>query len=447
MFTRECPKCHEAAAAGGSPGGVMDWGFPSNLPESRLPRLFLLIFILIMAVRCEGCKVDKCSREYERLMDERDIPSPEPSTEFCQVARDYLSCLRGTARSCRGNLNYHSTMSTLGRLGSEFNCPRLLTNITSAGHVPLPSSSSAPPRTTNTPAPKRECTYQGRHRFKHCGLFGDPHLKTFKNEYQTCRVRGAWPLIDNPYIGVQVTNEPVVDGSPATATTKVTIIIRGRSTPCADEKTYEAASDASLPATFIDGTQRSGPDASVVLTVHEQQRIEIYVRYIETTLIVRQAGRYLAFSARMPEELVNFSGGADGDFSDSSLQLCVRGCPASERLDPISERGHKLPWNKAMERCRRSDSNEVTNNLTDHYLDWCVFDVMTTGDGASANDFAAAAHSAQADVLRLDPSSLKNKTTTHREQNPYYSHASLLRSPNVILVLLGTVFQWTRGVL
>jgi RGM family protein len=228
---------------------------------------------------------------------------------------------------------------------------------------------------------------------------------------------------------------------------QVTIIIRGRSTPCADEKTYEATSDAPLPAMFIDGTQRSGPDESVVLTTYEQQRIEIYVRYIETTLIVRQAGTYLAFSARMPEELVSFSGGADGDFSDSSLQLCVRGCPASERLDPIAERGHKLPWDKAMERCRRSDSNEVTNNLTDHYLDWCVFDVMTTGDGAIANDFTAAAHSAQADVLRLDPLSLKNKTTTHREQNPYYSRASVSGCPSVILVLLIAVFQRTQGVL
>jgi RGM family protein len=180
---------------------------------------------------------------------------------------------------------------------------------------------------------------------------------------------------------------------------------------------------------FIDGTQRSGVDESVVLTVYEQQRVEIYVRYIETNLIVRQAGRYLAVSARMPEELVNLSGGADGSFGDS---LCVRGCPATERLDPVAGRGHKLPWDKALERCRRSDSNEVTNNLTDHYLDWCVFDVMTTGGGAVANDFIAAAHSAQADVLRLDPLSLKNKTTSR----PYDSGTSLTGCSSVMVVLV-----------
>jgi RGM family protein len=225
---------------------------------------------------------------------------------------------------------------------------------------------------------------------------------------------------------------------------QVTIVIRGHNTPCADKKTYQATSDAPLSATFIDGTQRSGHDGSVVLTVYEQQRVEIYVRYIETTLIVRQAGRYLAFSARMPEELVSFSSGADGNFGDNSL--CVRGCPASERLDPVAERGHKLPWDKALERCRRSDSNEVTSNLTDHYLDWCVFDVMTTGDGVVANDFTAAAHSAQADVLRLDPLSLKNKTTSHQEQDPYYSRASLSGCSSVLVVFVAAL-QLAFGVL
>ncbi|XP_069683267.1 repulsive guidance molecule B-like isoform X3 [Periplaneta americana] len=430
-----CPNCHEAAATGGSPGGVMDWGFPSNLPESRLLRLLLLLLLLVMAVSCEGCKLEKCSLEYYRSMEERDMSDPKPSPEFCQVALSYRACLRATARSCRGNLHYHSTVSTLGRLTNEYKCQQLM-NDSLPGHVPLPSSSAAPPRPQSTqPPPKPDCSYHGRHVFRHCGLFGDPHLKTFKNEYQTCRVRGAWPLIDNPYLAVQVTNQPVVEGSPATATTKVTIIIRGRSTQCAQEKTYEATSDAPLPAMFIDGTQRSGPDESVVLTVYESQRIEIYVRYIETTLIVRQAGSYLAFSVRMPEELVGFSSGRDGDFNDN-LQLCVRGCPASERLDPIAERGHKLPWDKAMERCRRSDSNEVTNNLTDHYLEWCVFDVMTTGDGAIANDFTAAAHSAQADVIRLDPASLRNKTTI-REAPPNSSDAApRVGSSAVLLAVL-----------
>lgn len=53
----------------------------------------------------------------------------------------------------------------------------------------------------------------------HCGLFGDPHLQTFGAELQTCRVLGAWPLVENDYLTVQVTNAPV--RSTATVLSKV----------------------------------------------------------------------------------------------------------------------------------------------------------------------------------------------------------------------------------
>lgn len=63
--------------------------------------------------------------------------------------------------------------------------------------------------------------------YTHCGLFGDPHLRTFTDRFQTCKVQGAWPLIDNNYLNVQVTNTPVLPGSAATATSKVRLR-RGR---------------------------------------------------------------------------------------------------------------------------------------------------------------------------------------------------------------------------
>jgi RGM family protein len=37
-------------------------------------------------------------------------------------------------------------------------------------------------------------------------------------------VEGAWPLIDNNYLSVQVTNVPVVPGSSATATNKASVL-------------------------------------------------------------------------------------------------------------------------------------------------------------------------------------------------------------------------------
>ena len=61
--------------------------------------------------------------------------------------------------------------------------------------------------------------------YTHCGFFGDPHLRTFGDDFQTCKVEGAWPLIHNKYLSVQVTNSPVVPGSLATATSKVRIVL------------------------------------------------------------------------------------------------------------------------------------------------------------------------------------------------------------------------------
>lgn len=58
---------------------------------------------------------------------------------------------------------------------------------------------------------------------KHCGIFGDPHIKTFSNVRQTCIVEGAWPLLDNDHMAIQVTNEilQTTETTSATATTKV----------------------------------------------------------------------------------------------------------------------------------------------------------------------------------------------------------------------------------
>lgn len=396
--------------------------------------LRLLILSLFMIASSAACRLDQCTRVYNMALDEEGISGPEASPSFCNVLHAYGSCVRSTARSCRGNLKYHTASSSLGPLNARYNCSQHIRTGTHTRqhHTPRPSPTSPP----------AACTFHGKHRFRHCGLFGDPHLKTFNNEYQTCRVRGAWPLIDNPYLAVQVTNDPVLDGSLATATTKVTIIIKGSSTPCTPEKTYEATADASLPTTFIDGTYRSGPDESVLIVAastaaaaelqpESHQKVEIFIRYIETTLVIRRVGKYLAFSARLPEELVESS-----LQSEDYLQLCTRGCPVGERMDLVSARGHAVSWETAVAQCTNTNelSNDIVNNLTDYYLDWCVFDAMTAGVGFH---FTAAAHSAQADVLRLDPASLQNRTTPlHLNQSPPSSSATLQRLPAVLIILL-----------
>ena len=421
---------------------------PPPGPRTRLqhgPIVLLLVLLNIFAAALghghgTGCDLDACTRAYDVSLESRGLAGPEGSAAFCGVLYDFGMCMFNIRSACRGNLNYHTSNSMLIHLKSRFDCARRLEQAGSpTGFPPRKHPRPTPAYTTTTPRPERpatgpgvpamavdpECSYHGSRAFKHCGLFGDPHLKTFRGTMQTCRVQGAWPLVDNPYLAVQVTNEHVLPDSPATATTKVTVLVKSSSTPCTPQKTYEATADAPLADTFIDGTNKSGPGEAVVIRHQETAygaSVEIYIRYIETTVIVRKVGRYLAFSTRMPEELVSWrSSGEDGDVDVGDQQLCVQGCPLSERMDLATDRGHMLSWADALAKCvaktapgggassesSSADTNEVVADLTDQYLDWCVFDLMTTG----RDDFVLAARSAHRDTLTLDPGALRNRTT------------------------------------
>ncbi|XP_034240181.1 repulsive guidance molecule A-like [Thrips palmi] len=398
-----------------------------------------------------GCDLDVCTRAYDESLERRGLAGPEGSAAFCGVLYDFGTCMYSIRRACRGNIRYHTSNSMLIHL-----------------------------KTSGAAAAGPECSYRGGKAFRHCGLFGDPHLRTFTGAMQTCRVQGAWPLVDNRYLAVQVTNEPVLEDSNATATTKVTVLVKGSATPCTNQKTktYEATADAALPDTFIDGTNTSGPGEAVTVRTRGRARcfgplwctqsvqmplsrvpamcpmtvlhllptysgnvrpfayfsggsapdsrgVRVTQFALTTLFSFPQVGRYLAFSTRMPEELVStLDAQVQGDGQGDGVQLCVQGCPHSERMNLDKDRGAVLSWTDALEKCvsktrpatapasssSSPSSDEVLGDLTDQYLDWCVFDLMTTG----REDFALAAHAALRDTLAMDPSaagSLRNRTT------------------------------------
>lgn len=355
------------------------------------------------------CKILKCNSEFWSATAGGPSPASDDAPEFCAALRTYALCTRRTARTCRGDLAYHSAVHGIEDLLSQHNCSR---DGPTSPPRPRPRTPPPPPGDSQERADGPEvCLYEQRssHRhaaapnYTHCGLFGDPHLRTFTDRFQTCKVQGAWPLIDNNYLNVQVTNTPVLPGSAATATSKLTIIFKNFQ-ECVDQKVYQAEMDE-LPAAFADGSKNGGDKHGAnSLRITEKvsgQHVEIQARYIGTTIVVRQVGRYLTFAVRMPEEVVHAVEDGDGQ----GLYLCLRGCPLSQQIDfraprppgPQAEAAagpagpDTFPYEAAAAKCKERLPVE------DLYYQACVFDLLTTGDV----NFTLAAYYALEDVKML----------------------------------------------
>lgn len=184
-------------------------------------QMFGLIFFLIGDCQQPAqCRIQKCTTDFVSLTSHLNSAIDGFDSEFCKALRAYAGCTQRTSKACRGNLVYHSAVLGISDLMSQRNC-----------------SKDGPTSSTNPEVTHDPCNYHSHpgareHRrgdqnppnYLFCGLFGDPHLRTFKDHFQTCKVEGAWPLIDNNYLSVQVTNVPVVPGSSATATNKASIL-------------------------------------------------------------------------------------------------------------------------------------------------------------------------------------------------------------------------------
>ncbi|XP_060091628.1 repulsive guidance molecule B isoform X2 [Heteronotia binoei] len=394
---RAAPFCASAARA------EQEWRRRRSQPLPALA-VFFSLGLLLHAGDCQPqtqCRIQKCTTDFVSLTAHLNSATDGFDLEFCKALRAYSACTYRNSKVCRGNLVYHSAVLGISDLMSQRNC-----------------SKDGPTSSTNPEITHDPCNYNGRqgardHRggeqipptYLFCGLFGDPHLRTFRDHFQTCKVEGAWPLIDNNYLSVQVTNVPVVPGSSATATNKITIIFKSYQ-DCTDQKVYQAVTD-DLPAAFVDGTTSGGDGDTKSLRIVERvsgRYVEMHAKYIGTTVFVRQLGHYLTLAIRMPEELVM----AYEESQD--LQLCVNGCPSSERID---NSGH-LPLPVMAQALTHGASSQTRNMYTlenastkchekmlvkDIYFHSCVFDLLTTGDA----NFTAAAHSALQDVEALHP--------------------------------------------
>ncbi|GFS24799.1 repulsive guidance molecule A-like [Elysia marginata] len=251
-------------------------------------------------------------------------------------------------------------------------------------------------------------------------------------------------------------------------TVTLTVIVKGNP-DCTSQNflQYQAQSD-SLPSTFDDGQVRVGPYRSLELVeVDPGAHVEIHIRYINTIVVVRRIGTYLTFSIQMPESLINgssgalggpvgrgFSASAGGAASFQGVQLCLRGCPEAElinfqdylasRRDSISEKGLKpssssdgdsmdnLQGDGGESFLSRATAEELCReaSVVGFYFDFCVFDLMATGD----RNFTLAAVSAMQDALRLDPSAastLDNRTSLEKYDQQFYRGAATSNTPSL----------------
>ncbi|XP_036047116.1 repulsive guidance molecule A [Onychomys torridus] len=390
------------------------------------------------------CKILKCNSEFWSATSGSHVPASDDVPEFCAALRTYALCTRRTARTCRGDLAYHSAVHGIEDLMSQHNCskdgptsqPRLRT---------LPPAGDSQERSDSPEICHYEKSFHKHSaapNYTHCGLFGDPHLRTFTDHFQTCKVQGAWPLIDNNYLNVQVTNTPVLPGSAATATSKLTIIFKNFQ-ECVDQKVYQAEMDE-LPSAFADGSKNGGDKHGAnSLKITEKvsgQHVEIQAKYIGTTIVVRQVGRYLTFAVRMPEEVVN----AVEDRDSQGLYLCLRGCPLNQQIDFQAFRANAesprrpaavgpspvvpetFPYETAVAKCKEKLPVE------DLYYQACVFDLLTTGDV----NFTLAAYYALEDGKALH--SNKDKLHLFARPRELPGAVAAAASPLATRVLLGT---------
>ncbi|KAK3551146.1 hypothetical protein QTP70_013903, partial [Hemibagrus guttatus] len=201
---------------------------------------------------------------------------------YCSALRSYATCTRRTARACRGDLAYHSAVQGIEDLLIQHRCPK---SGPTAQPRPLPQA----------PVSGDACFYEKSYvqregrapEYLHCGVFGDPHIRTFNNEFQTCAVPGAWPLIDNQFLYIQATSSQTSESSHATALTKITIIFKNWR-ECAEQQLYQAEVD-NVPAAFVDGSTSSGERRGQhSLQVRSQalgRHAEIWAAHIGTTVV------------------------------------------------------------------------------------------------------------------------------------------------------------------
>ncbi|XP_078527647.1 hemojuvelin [Lissotriton helveticus] len=409
--------------------------FRSLLGSPQCVHLVLSVLLLISLCKqvSSQCKITKCNSDY--IAATMKLQGTTKSTAKCNALRSFSQCTRKTARTCRGDLGYHSAVHGIEDLMIQNNCSKDGPTSQPRPRPPLPNQEA--------PGMPDVCNYEKTYRYKHgmppnylhCGVFGDPHVRTFSDDFHTCRVRGSWPLLDNKYLFVQTTNYPVMNGFNATVTGKLTIIFKNMKTyidqkeyqpeldACIDQKVYQAEID-NVPAAFDDGSvnggDRPGGGSLTIRELESGHHVEIQATYIGTTIAIRQLGLQLSFSIRTTEEVARSS------TEEQDLQLCVGGCPSRQQISRTTYPSR--PSSAVLDSARTMCKEKLP--VEDAYFQSCVFDVIMSGDA----NFTTAAQWALADARAFHPDAEKLHIFSSTSDSSHVSATPVLFS-TIFLIL------------
>ncbi|XP_026173524.1 hemojuvelin isoform X2 [Mastacembelus armatus] len=404
------------------------------LPWKHCMQLTLLLVQMSLPEVAASCRILRCNSDFVAAT--LDLGSSDGgggaaggaalsreavNAGYCSALRSYATCTKRMARACRGDLAYHSAVQGIEDLLIQHRCPR-------AGPTAQPRP--LPQGTLSRDACLYERSFfsqEGRiPEYLHCSVFGDPHVRTFNDDFQTCAVQGAWPLIDNEYLYVQATSSPSRVGANSTAITKITIIFKNMR-QCVDQQLYQAELD-NVPAAFADGSvssgERRGQHSLTVWTQSPGRHAEIRATHLGTLLVVRQSGRSLSLSVRSPRSITEAFG------PEQDLQLCVWGCPPSQRLNTLRP---PLPDSSPSATISAHAHCIALLPVQDVYYQACVFDLITSGDLNSST----AAVSALQDARNMisDQESIHLQLVVSAQQRRARSDLMLL----LLLGMLGTL--------